>query len=165
VSRGAQRGTAKGEALGGFNQSRKEKNRGCPAGTTWQGEVGVRPSVQGSRPAATRKRRPRAGGHGRSKERRWGADVWAHSTVPVGQVKSRSIDFKINLNGFKRFQNRSNFDRLKKDLSELKKFEIKYGFELFEERNNCVHRNVFIFEMYLQLKIWEVKVMFLTLES
>jgi hypothetical protein len=33
----------------------------------------------------------------------------------------------------------SNFDRSKKDLSELKIFEIKYGRESFEERNNFFH--------------------------
>jgi hypothetical protein len=33
----------------------------------------------------------------------------------------------------------SNFDRSKKDLSELKFFEIKYGRESFEERNNFFH--------------------------
>jgi hypothetical protein len=32
----------------------------------------------------------------------------------------------------------SNFDRSKKDLSGLGKFEIKFG---FDERNNFVHRN------------------------
>jgi hypothetical protein len=40
-----------------------------------------------------------------------------------------------------------NFDRAKNDLSELKKFEIKYGCEEFEERNNFLHRNFFIFLM------------------
>jgi hypothetical protein len=52
---------------------------------------------------------------------------------------------------------------LKKDLSKIEKFEIKYGFEGFEEWNNFLHRNIFIFKMYLELKIWKVKVMFLTL--
>jgi hypothetical protein len=52
---------------------------------------------------------------------------------------------------------------LKKDLPELKKFEIEYGFEVFEERNNFLHMNVFRLEMYLELKIWEFKIMFLTL--
>jgi hypothetical protein len=46
-----------------------------------------------------------------------------HGTVPVGRVKWRSIDFKINLNRFKQFQNRSNFDQLKNDHPELEKFE------------------------------------------
>jgi hypothetical protein len=33
------------------------------------------------------------------------------------------------------------------DLPKLKKIEIKYGFEGFEERNNFLHRNFFIFKM------------------
>jgi hypothetical protein len=52
------------------------------------------------------------------------------------------------------------FDRPKKDIPELKKFEIKYGFELCEERNNFIHRNFFRFEIKFELKIWEVHVYF-----
>jgi hypothetical protein len=40
-----------------------------------------------------------------------------------------------------------NFDRYKKDLPELKKFEIKYGCQGFEERNKLIHANVFKFEV------------------
>jgi hypothetical protein len=57
----------------------------------------------------------------------------------------------------------SKFDRSKKDLSELENFKIKYGCEGFEERNNVLHMNFFIFEMEFELKIWEFKVYFLTL--
>jgi hypothetical protein len=39
----------------------------------------------------------------------------------------------------------SNFGRLINDLLELKKIEIKYGSERFEEMNNFVHRNFFRF--------------------
>jgi hypothetical protein len=39
-------------------------------------------------------------------------------------------------------------------------FEIKY---VFKEWNNFLHRNIFRFEMYLELKIWKMKVIFLTL--
>jgi hypothetical protein len=39
----------------------------------------------------------------------------------------------------------SNFGRPKNDFLELQKFEIKYGFEDLEERNNFLHRNSFIF--------------------
>jgi hypothetical protein len=66
---------------------------------------------------------------------------------------------------FNRFQNQFKlirtiskpfkFDRLKKDLPKIKKFEIKYGFEGFEEWNNFIHRNVFRLEMFVELKIWE----------
>jgi hypothetical protein len=41
----------------------------------------------------------------------------------------------------------SNFDRPKKGLPELEKFEIKYGHTGFEEMNNFTHRNLFRFEM------------------
>jgi hypothetical protein len=37
--------------------------------------------------------------------------------------------------------------QFKKDLPELEKFEIKYGFEGFNERNNFIHQNFFIFEV------------------
>jgi hypothetical protein len=41
----------------------------------------------------------------------------------------------------------SNFDRSKKDFTELKNFEIKYGCDGFKERNNFIHRNFFRFVM------------------
>jgi hypothetical protein len=46
----------------------------------------------------------------------------------------------------------------KKGLPELDKFEIKYDFEGFEERNNFIHRNFFRFGTDFELKFWEVKV-------
>jgi hypothetical protein len=49
----------------------------------------------------------------------------------------------------------SNFDQFKKDLSELKKFEIKYGCEGFEERNNFIYRNFSRFEMDFKRKFRE----------
>jgi hypothetical protein len=45
-----------------------------------------------------------------------------------------------------------NFDGSKKDPPELEKFEIKYCFEGFDERNNFLHRNISRFEMDLKLK-------------
>jgi hypothetical protein len=39
------------------------------------------------------------------------------------------------------------FIRSKKDLPELGKFEIKYGFEGFDERNNVLHRDIFNFDL------------------
>jgi hypothetical protein len=47
--------------------------------------------------------------------------------------------FKFNSN--LKFKCNSNFDPIKKDLPALKNFEIKYGYEGFEERNNFLHRN------------------------
>jgi hypothetical protein len=44
------------------------------------------------------------------------------------------------------------------DLPELKKIQVKYGFEGRGVRNKFLHRNVFRFEINFELKIWEVKV-------
>jgi hypothetical protein len=41
----------------------------------------------------------------------------------------------------------SKFDPSEKDIPELKKIEIKYGCEFFEERINFLYRNFSIFEM------------------
>jgi hypothetical protein len=44
---------------------------------------------------------------------------------------------------------------LKHDLPRIKKFEIKYGVEGFEERNNFIHMNFSIIEMDFELKFRE----------
>jgi hypothetical protein len=41
---------------------------------------------------------------------------------------------------------------------EIENFDIKYGCEVFSERNNFLHRNFFRFEMDFELKIREFKV-------
>jgi hypothetical protein len=46
----------------------------------------------------------------------------------------------------KEIQILSNFDQSKNDLPKLKKFEIKYGYEGFEESNNFLDSNFFRFE-------------------
>jgi hypothetical protein len=46
----------------------------------------------------------------------------------------------------------SNFIQSKKDLPELEKFEIKYGFEVLDKWNNCTYRNFLRFEMDFELK-------------
>jgi hypothetical protein len=38
----------------------------------------------------------------------------------------------------------------------LKKFEIKYSFEVLKEMNNFLHINFFRFKMYLELKFREI---------
>jgi hypothetical protein len=48
---------------------------------------------------------------------------------------------------FKLIQILANFDLSKKDLSELTKFEIKYGHEWFEEKNKFLRRKFSKFEM------------------
>jgi hypothetical protein len=56
-----------------------------------------------------------------------------------------------NSNEIKFDSNRSNFDWPKRYLTELHKFEIKYGCYGIEERNNFIHRNFFRFEMNVEL--------------
>jgi hypothetical protein len=77
---------------------------------------------------------------------------WGLTTVPWFQP-GKLIQTRLNL-----FQINSNLIRSKNDLPELEKIEIKYGCEWFEERNHFLHSNFFRFEMYFELKIWEVKV-------
>jgi hypothetical protein len=73
--------------------------------------------------------------------REWrGAERWARGYGAPGlnpyQTGQRNQTI-LNLN----FSTRSNFDRSKKVLSVVKKIKIKYGFDIFEERNNFLHRN------------------------
>jgi hypothetical protein len=46
-----------------------------------------------------------------------------------------------------KFQILPNFNQSKKDLLELKKMEIIYGCDRFEEMNKFLHRNISRFEM------------------
>jgi hypothetical protein len=70
------------------------------------------------------------------------------------------FDSNSNSNGFKQIQTVSKFDRPKRDLPKIKKIEIKYSCEGFEERNIFLHRNFFKFEINFELKFWEAKVYF-----
>jgi hypothetical protein len=114
---------------------------------------------------AARTWQPRAGGgvgarHGSGpavKAGEWGTDRWVpHNTVPqfkliqIGQTHSNKIQTVLN-----KIQIHSSYDRSKKDLPGLKKFRIKYGIEGFEERNNFLHRNFFIFKVDLKLNFRE----------
>jgi hypothetical protein len=49
-------------------------------------------------------------------------------------------------------QIRSNFDHSKKDISKLKKFEIKYSLEDLKKMTNFLHRNFSRFVMEIELK-------------
>jgi hypothetical protein len=74
--------------------------------------------------------------------------VGSGGTVPVVWVKrylSRFKSIPFNLNRFKRASNCSNLNWSKKDLLEPENFEIKYGFEGFDETNNFSYRNSFRF--------------------
>jgi hypothetical protein len=80
----------------------------------------------------------------------------ALTTGPGALTSGRRIwfGFKFQKNS-NQFQIPSNFDRPKKDSPELEKFEIKYGYEGFEERNKLLHRNFSRFEMDLKWKFRE----------
>jgi hypothetical protein len=69
-----------------------------------------------------------------------------HSNGSTG-FKLIQTDSKIS-NGFKPFKVHS----IQKGPSELRKYEIKYGFEWFDERNNFLHRNVFRFKVDFEWK-------------
>jgi hypothetical protein len=61
-------------------------------------------------------------------------------------------------NRFKWFQTISKlfkFHLIQKGPSQLKKFEIKYGFEGFDERNNFSYKNVLRFEVDFELNFRE----------
>jgi hypothetical protein len=85
-----------------FAQEEENGIRGGPTGVTWRGEVeGARPAQRPS--AAAGRQRPGHAGHGwagmAAQNRGGGALMFGpHGTVPVGCVKRRSINFKINLN-------------------------------------------------------------------
>jgi hypothetical protein len=55
-------------------------------------------------------------------------------------------------------QTHSIFILSKHDLLKLENFEIKYGFEGFDEGNNFLHMNFSIFEIDFKLKFRESKV-------
>jgi hypothetical protein len=50
-----------------------------------------------------------------------------------------------------------NLVRIKISLSELKNFEIKYGCELFDKRNNFPYNNLLRFRMDFELKIGKLR--------
>jgi hypothetical protein len=61
---------------------------------------------------------------------------------------------------FNKISNGIDLIQSKDGLHELENFQIKYGCEGFEEKNNILHQNFFRFEIDLELKIWEFKVYF-----
>jgi hypothetical protein len=64
----------------------------------------------------------------------------------LAQYKCASNEFDSNSN-FKRIQIHSNFDYSKKDLPIIENFDLKYGCEVFEERNHFFHWNFSRFAM------------------
>jgi hypothetical protein len=121
-------------------------------------EEGGPGSRQGARPAESGGvGRARAGGpDGRNRGGRETADRWGPVTVLAIKIKSnrfKTIQMNLNSN-----QTRSNFILSKLDLHKLEKFEIKYCFKGFDERNKFLHRNLSRFEMDFKIKIRESNV-------
>jgi hypothetical protein len=56
----------------------------------------------------------------------------------------------LNSNASNNFEIASNFGRLEKYISGLRKIEIKYGWKALEIRMNFTYRNFSIFEMELE---------------
>jgi uncharacterized protein YdhG (YjbR/CyaY superfamily) len=73
----------------------------------------------------------------------WVSDEWDRVPRVAASIDSNSNSNEIQME-FKSFPK---FDQSKKDFPELENFEIKYGCEGFEERNNLIHRNIFRFKM------------------
>jgi hypothetical protein len=57
-----------------------------------------------------------------------------------------------------KFKTDSNLTISKTGLPGIEKSKIKYVCEVLKEGNNFLHRNFLRFEIYFELKIWEVKV-------
>jgi hypothetical protein len=101
---------------------------------SWNRGVGSGSATRGQQPASSNPGTPAMGGWAWQLKTEEVGHWHVGSTAQCRSVGSNGVQSisKINLNWFKQFQNHSNFDRLKKDLPELKKFEIEYGFEVFE---------------------------------
>jgi hypothetical protein len=103
--------------------------------------------------APARKRRARAARCRRGtrllKEGERGSLTCGAKATVMGQWRFIPIQIQIPTNSYS-IQIVSNFDQPKKDLAEVKQFEIKYGSEGFEEKNNFLHRNFFRSEMNFQ---------------
>jgi hypothetical protein len=121
--------------------SGRGKKKGVPDGVHAVREGGRGGGSSGRHP-------PGAGGGGWCGTREeWGTNVWDPSIVLGGRVKPSLNPFKWSNFNSNNFQIHSNVDRSKHDLHKLEKFERKYDFEWFEERNNFLHRNFFRFEV------------------
>jgi hypothetical protein len=79
---------------------------------------------------------------------------------PTATVPGLKPIESINSNTLKFISHNFKFDSIQKGLFKLENFELKYGDEGFKDKNNFLHRNFFRFEIYFELKIWEVKVHF-----
>jgi hypothetical protein len=80
---------------------------------------------------------------------RHGSSGKGHGTVPVAFQKwFQSFQMVLNI-----LQTHSNLIRSKRYLLEFEEFEITYGYEGFDERNNFSYRNFSRFERKFELKL------------
>jgi hypothetical protein len=70
---------------------------------------------------------------------------WGPACSEIGGPDGRRKKNNLNLN--LTIQKYLNLIHSESNIPGLKFFEIKYGFEGFDERNNFLHRNVFKFEV------------------
>jgi hypothetical protein len=90
----------------------------------------------------------RKGGDGGGRAFLWhgedmGAD-WSPPPLPTAVLGGAD---QTRLTKFKLFENPLNFERSNKYFPLLRKIQIKYGFEDFEDMDNFLHRNFFRFEL------------------
>jgi hypothetical protein len=114
--------------------------------------------------ALGRRPRPACGGHGwrgcTGREKGEGGGWRCQHVGPTATVPGLKPIESINSNTLKLISHNFKFDSIQKGLFKLENFELKYGDEGFKDKNNFLHRNFFRFEIYFELKIWEVKVHF-----
>jgi hypothetical protein len=71
-------------------------------------------------------------------------------------VGHRTVNgFELNPTVSNTIQTRSNLILSEQGLPILQKFEIKYGFEGFDERNNFSYKNFYLLEMEFEIKFRE----------
>jgi hypothetical protein len=119
---------------------------GHAAGRSWGRAWGTGAAV-GQRGAAGTGPEPACAGERRTPVQNRGGRVAARGSPSQSRVAAVKSDLKSNSNHFKTYSNHSNFDRLKNGLPELKKIELKYGFEDIEKVNNFLHRSFSRFRM------------------
>jgi hypothetical protein len=83
----------------------------------------------------------------------------SHSAGGLNQInRAKSIQMNLNLH-----QTCPRFIFSKQALLSIENFDIKYGLDGFEERNNLLHRKFFRFGMDFEIKKLETQGLFLTL--
>jgi hypothetical protein len=138
-----------------------ERKKGGGSGASGDSGAAVALGRQARALPARWNRGLRGSGMGEKTREGEAADRWAtrHSASRWIQYEFESI--QMSLKDFKPFQINSNLFQFNQDLPEIKKFELKYSCEGFDESNSFLYSKFSILEMGLELKFREVKVCFL----